>query len=577
MVCCAGLGCESSLIEAAKRQDDVQGYRRFLSRHPNSVHGSALRRSLERAFFRQAREADRPLAYREYLAAYPRGRYRPEARRRLAQLSLAGAKSEADYRLVLEHHGDDAVAPVALARLGDLMAERLLRDRDAGAAQSFLDQFADHPRRPAVNEHLARIVWVDLRGSIAELERFVQRFRETRFGSRAESALRRKMMEAVERTGDVELFEEFAARFPQEPNLPTLRQWVVLLQIESALRSLRFDRIDAIVSQGGATRLDTSAEVTRRLEQARRVQRTCRRQPVRCERLRQLARQAGPYRPTGSLVALRAQVFGPDPLRGALAITTIGSVDDTAAGKLLMELVGSARLPAVYQGVPALKDWLERRLPDSRARFAAGLLGKAHRSNRDEVQREAVLRILLGQVDLGRRRLRTLLGRNDGEAVALYLLVRHGNDPDRQLQRALLRHLSKRVDALVAGFPGELGPDSRLVALIAAHELEVIGEVAAEVFPDGAGQALGRRVRGIADGWRGRMVILGLRSAKEQLPSGLQQAMAAHGAGRLPALATLLASSDPVSRLLAFVHCRERQRLKLRTLARCAVRIERGP
>jgi len=77
---------------AAVEQDTLKGYREFLAAYPNSDQARRVRAILavrrEAAYWRRTVGADTPRAYWTYLHTYPKGPHIPDARRRLAMLSV---------------------------------------------------------------------------------------------------------------------------------------------------------------------------------------------------------------------------------------------------------------------------------------------------------------------------------------------------------------------------------------------------------------------------------------------------------------------------------------------------------
>ena len=531
-------GCESSRFVAAREQDTVQAYLRFSTDYPDSERSSWISSRVRLLRFRQARKVDRPLGYTMYLQQYPRSQYAQVCRERLAKLALAGARTPADYQLVVERYPGTPQAKQAVARVPRALATRALASADPMLSQLLLDQYPGCEQAGQVRAHLARLRYAKLADRRPALERFIQRFAGTAEAARARGRLRRLLVAEVAATRDARLLKQFKLRFPMAKESARL---TALVQQHARTRALARVDLKALASLAPTSPAGTA-----------RLVRWCTARARRCQAIRLRARAAAPWQPAARVAELRSQAFSPDQAAAWLALVTLGWSTDAAAGDALLDLVGSARLSTALLAERALWRWQARGHGQSSRRWLARHRQAVfHQANSDAQQRRGVLSLLAAN-QAGRQRLLQLESRPGRKLTATYLLLRlerrRGRPLDPQLLARFTRASEGRLRTLREGFPDTLNGDTLVAATLAEHELFAL-RLALDAVSGGAGQApssLHASVKAQLASWRSAMARASETFQPARLPD-LTARVARHQQGRAAALRALLRARDPLS------------------------------
>lgn len=547
------VGCESYRYRSVTGQDTKAAYIQYLEQYPEGGHAKEARARLEQIRYQEARKLDRPYGYHLYLQHHPRGRFARACRARLSHLALVRAKTVNDLILIQERYPATDAAAKASQRLPDWLARQALQSTKPSTSRKFLDRFGSHPMALRVQAHLASLVYGKLPEQQDDLESFIQQFSGTPEAAQALSRLERMLAAEVEETRDPERLTQFSSRFPKSSHR---------LRLERLVRNARIDRALA--------RLDLGAlEVLSKKDPAPAVQRLvkwCQRHRRRCEALRQLARQAGPWRPSTALSTLLRRTYDPDMQVAWGAISTLGWIPSQAAGEHLLELCGSGRLATVWAAIEALDTWIGQQRASHRRRWLVRLVKRSYRpSNPDEVQRFGHLCFLADDQQRGRQLLTELQSRPERRLTSSYMLARWERRHNRKLasRRTLSRLVESaraRVRWLKDAFPAEVHKDSLVTATLAERELFAIQGALRQVFrgqsPRPAG-ALSREVSGLLATWRARLA----RASKIFKPAKRSSAQEAgqHEKGRAGALRRLARVHAPFGREVAMALCRTSQ------------------
>jgi len=540
--------CEATRHAAAKREDTVEAYRRFLAQFPKSKRGDGVRMRLEALEFKRARSADRPIAYRMYLERYPSGRYARQCKARLARLSLDRARSVADLRLVMEKYEDTPEAAEARRRLPALLAAQVLASGDPAALRDFIQAYPGMKQTARVKRALARMRHGALGDDRHALEAFARELAGTPEAEQARQRARGLLEQEVALTGSTTLLRELRSRYPRSARIPELRRLVARRQARLAVLALDMGALERTgVASIGKVKVQ-------------RVLAHCKRRPERCRQVKEAARAAGPWRPTGGAPALRAAVHGQDIIAAWRTIEALGWSPDIAAADLLVELLGSARPSTARLAGRGLARWLGRATGKARGPgwLAGHLRRPPRRGNDDEAQRHGVLLLLAGKEVQGRAALEALAARPGRALTGALLLVQfdlaRGRKPPTALTAQLAAAAGARLKSLRDAFPAELNAESGVAALLAERELFVLERVLARlVDAGGAGDAVTRAHATAADALARWRVDLE-RDVKAFRPAAdpdLTAEVTRHERGRAAALRRLRAGRDPAGRAAA--------------------------
>jgi len=547
----AASGCEAIRYRSAAKHDSVAAYLQYLSHHPKGRHAAAARERVARLQYWDARRADRPVGYRTYLLQHPDGAHAGACRARLARLALTRARTAADLELVLERYPDSAEATEAEKRLPALLAREALRARDPAVAVQFLDRFPQSSEVPRVRAHLASLRYRHVAPRQADLEAFIQEFSGTPQGKQAMAKLEQLLRQRVAEGLDPRDLAQFRARFPLSPRLGGLEQLV---------EQERLRRAVALLDLAALAGMDN--------DEAGFLVRWCKQNAGRCDGLRSLAHSARPWTPAESLQKLRARSYAADPQQAWEAMVRLSFTRAPAAGDLLLELLGSVRLGAVWPAASALDRWVGRLSSNERRRWLESRLARAHHpANDDEAQRRAHLDLLDGK-EAGLIELRRLVSRPSRMLVAGFLLSRweqklgDGRPPSREALQRMSAAARARVVWLRDAFPAELHRDSLFAAVLVERELFALLQ-AIEAIRTSAGHAALEDVRreseALLAGWRRRLADEGKGAFAPARWPDVGETVSRHEQGRAAALERL-ARSGTAARLVAGAVCGGRDR-----------------
>ncbi len=544
--------CHAIRYSAVKEEDTAVAYRGFLASFPKSEHGPRIRERLEALDFKAARTEDRPIAYRMYLERYPSGRYAQESRRRLGRLGLARAKTVADLRLIMEQFEGSPEGAEARKRLPAAMAAQVLASGDEAVLQAFIREFPGVPESPKIKQALAGIRYSRLSEDRFELETFARNLAGTPEAAKARQRARILLEGEVESTGFEALFRELQSRYPRSARLPELQALVRKRRILAALTTLDLKALAAVRDQKIG-----SVEISKVLA-------SCHKRPKLCGAAVEAARDAMPWRPAGGLAAQRAAAYGQDLLAAWGAVEALGWAPDEASASLLLELLGSARLSTIRLAGPALDRWAGRAASSGMAaRWLRDRLRRPpRRGNDDETQRYGALLILAGQEQKGRRLLNALTSRPGRILSSGYLLASldtpRGKKPSADLLSRFIRAADGRLKSLEEGFPSELNNESGVAALIAEREVfslvQALTNILASAGPAEALSHLHVRAADTLARWQmelGREVKLYRRAEDPSLKALVNR----HEQGRAKALKSLLRGRNMAGKAAAMAIC----------------------
>jgi hypothetical protein len=551
LVILLGMGCESQRYRAATGLDTKAAYIRYLQQYPDGEHVKEARARLEQIRFQEARKLDKPFGYRAYLQHHPRGRFAKACRDRLSRLALTRAKTVNDLVLVQERYPATEAAGEAARRLPDWLARQALRSSEPSASRDFLDRFGAHAMAVRVQAHLAALVYDKLPEQQDDLESFIQRFHGTPEAAKALSRLERILAAEVEEARNPEQLTRFSSRFPKSSHRRRLELLVRRAQIDRALSRLDLEALKELTSKTASARA------------AQRLLKWCQRDRRRCEALRRLARQAGPWRPNATLSALVRRTYDADMQVAWQAITTLSWMPSPAAGEHLLDLCGSGRLATVWAAVEALEIWIGRLRAQHRRRWLARLVKRSFRaSNPDEVQRFGHLSLLAEDHRRGRQLLVELQSRPERRLTASYLLARWERRHNRKLASGhtlsrLVESAGARVRWLKDAFPAEVHEDSLVAATLAERELFAIQGALREVIQGQSARPAGALIREVASllaDWRARLARASKIFKPAKRASSGQEA-GQHERGRAAALRRLVRLHPPFGREVAMALC----------------------
>jgi len=551
-------GCEASRFGAALEQDSASSYRRFLALHREGDRAEEARRRLDRKIYEEAVRAGRPLGCHLYLREFPRGQGAAACRARLAGQALARARTPADLMLVIEQHPGTEEAGRAAERLPGLLAREALASTSAHRAQQFLDRYPEADEATRVRAHLAALRYPALADEPHALEGFATAFAGTPPASQALQRLERLLAEEVSVSGAADLFDQFRARFPDSSRLKELRRAVDARRLRRALTSLDLAALERLAS--GDDEPDDGPGAV-----ARQVVGWCRSRARRCQSLAALGRRAASWQPGLTVEALRAKVYDPDLDVAWRAIASLGRLDESEAGALLLDLIGAERLSTVWMAERALRQWLERRGAERNA-FTSVELRRAFREvNDDERQRRGALLLLVGQTAAAERLVAPLLSRPTRLLAASYLLLRSRRSPQATLLGQFVTASRGRLDWLKQAFPAEIHADSAVAAQLCEGELFSLERAVRAVVERGADGATGgagssglfelQRLAGqLLARWRLQLEKArpGYRPAEEPGPDAAELL---HQRGQETARRRLEADGSPVARLVLGAVC----------------------
>jgi len=550
----AGVGCESHHFTAARHKDTVQAYLRYLAQHPEGESAEQAQDRVEVLRYQVARQMNRPLGCRMYLDQYPEGKYVGDCRRKLARLALDRARTPADYQLIQERYWGSADAERSLARLPGLLAQQSIDRKDPAAMQGFLDRFPHSKEAPAVRAQLATIRYAAILPADRQgLESFSQEFAGTLEADRALKYIHDLLVGEVQQGRDPHTLEQLKARFPESPQLPRLAEVVRLRQVDQALTHLdlkALGRLEGVTASG---------------ESIPALIKWCKAKSRRCHALRAKIRQAHRWEPAQALPAMRALVFDADTLISWEAVAALGWTRDRAAGDLLLELMGSTRFSTIWAAEKALWRWFGRLPAADRPLWGQRHLRRAfHKSNSDEAQRAAYLRLLTGRSTAGTPLLKEIMGRPGRGMSASYLLniwQRRRNQPAASWASAAIRqHAMGRLKQLGDAFPERLHKDSLAAAILAERELfalsRALDQLGSGAVNRGSFSSIRREVSSTLSRWRAQ--ISGIK--KTFLPAAeprLEAEVTKHQQGRARALRVLQRDRNPVARAAVGAICRQ--------------------
>lgn len=506
-------GCESRSFRLAHERGTVGAYLRYLQAYPKGAHRRRALEALDDARFRQAARADRPYGYRAYLQAQGRrARHADETRRRLAEVALERAKDPAALELVSERYGRTPQGREARRRLAVAEAKVALQSKDEGQAERYLARYPNAVAAGAVRELLGALRFRKLRPQTVEIEAFLQKFAGTSWAPKALERLRRLLIAEVETHRSPRTLESFAARFPEDGQLPRLRRLVRARRVRWALSRLDLATLEKLAA---ATRPSSQPALPTRPKVRKPPKATlaqliaeCRRRAAACAELRSLARRALAWHPTLAPEQLQQRLQDADLQRVWQALAELGWRPETRAATLLYDALGEARASTVWAAAPALRGWLGRSPTGARARWVALKLRRPpHLANPDEMQRWAYLALISG--DKRERRegaglLRRLLDDKVRQLVAAHLLLMVRRRPDATLV-PLLGAARRQVDRLAGAFPPQVAKESVPAAALVERELFAVAQIvkhAQALRATSAGARLEQRIRMLLAQWR---------------------------------------------------------------------------
>lgn len=536
---CVLAGCQGGQYAATLREGTPASCLRFLERYPEGPRSAHVRQVLDSRRFNRARAADRPLGYHDYLRAQPDGRFVTAARQRLGELALARANDEDALVLVIERYRDAPAAKKARSRLADALAAAATASVDAEQIEAFLRDYAEHPRADDARIRLAALRYEGLEETVSELDDYVHRFGDTRWGKLAQRRLRDLLVREISASGDQRLLDQLAVRFPADPIVSKLAHTVQARRSWSALAAMDTEQLEIL-----AAKFPEGPEAE--------VLTWCQRQPAGCSRALRLSKAAGPWRPDASLDELEGHLYEADAAQNWRAMDALSWLHHPRAGNLLLELVGSQRLATVWAAERALGAWLARLGRQQRQRWTATQLRKTPREvNHDEVQRWGYLAVRLGKAGPGLGHLRRLAATPLRALSAGYLLSRLGH---REAKQALVAAASKRVAELKANFPAQLDSDSVAAATLMERDLFVMLEVSRTLAGSREAAQLVEDNRALLGTWRVRLARASPGFTAATFDSA-KPAVVAHRRGRTRALAQLLATKDRPPRRIGMAVC----------------------
>lgn len=505
-------GCESRSFRLAHERGSVAAYLRYLQAYPKGAHRRRALEGLDDARFREAARADRPYGYRAYLQAQGRrARHADETRRRLAELSLERAKDPAALELVSERYGRTPQGREARRRLAVAEAKVALQSKDEGQAERYLARYPNAAAAGAVRELLGALRFRKLRPQTVEIEAFLQKFAGTSWAPKALERLRRLLIAEVETNRSPRTLESFAARFPEDGQLPRLRGLVRVRRVRWAL-----SRLDLATLEKLAAARPSSQPVPSRRPKARKPPKPtltqliaeCRRRAAACAELRSLARKALAWHPTLAPEQLQPRLQDADLQRVWQALAELGWRQETRAASLLYDALGEARASTVWAAAPALRGWLGRSPAVARARWVTLKLSRPpHLANPDEMQRWAYLALIsggAGERREGARLLRRLLDDKVRQLVAAHLLLMVQRRPDATLV-PLLGAARRQVDRLAGAFPRQVAKEGVTAAALVEREIFALAQIvkhAQALRATSAGARLEQRIRMLLAQWR---------------------------------------------------------------------------
>lgn len=468
------------------------------------------------------------------------------ARKRLAELALRRAGSVADLRLLIERYAGTPEAKRASKRVADLLARAAMDSGDVTLLQAFLDDYPQHPMSARVEEQLAALRLSELDDDVVAIERFIDRHSQTAAAGRARERLAALQAAEVLESGDAVLLDAFNARFPEDPRLPQLRDRVRSRRVRRALVRLDLEALRDWSRPG----FDSPS--------VRTVARWCDRARRRCERLRQLAAAAAPWRPRSTLQQLRELMYGLDVLEAWRAIAALGMISHAAAGDQLLDAVASSRMLMVWPAEQALRRWLGHLTAQARRQWLSRELSRKPRPiNDDDLQRFAALALLGPHPSDGMVKLRSLLDKPGRTLAAAFLLVRAGQRGTAVSK--LVASVSERVRQLEQAFPNDIPQEGALTAAMAERELVVLAHVLATIKDppprlSAQNRAVQRRIDSLLAAWRPRLA----QATPEFRPANLDaldSEVDEHRRQRKRALLALLRRKDSTSRVVARAVC----------------------
>lgn len=477
-------GCQTAW-DRARREDSVDGWRRYLVDRADPEEREAARRRIEVLMIRDAERAGSVRAWARVLSDFPDGAYAARARKGLVEARRRTALARGDERTLarfLARHpaapGVDAVRRALAAR----RAEALERAPDLAAARALAEDFPDLPEADRARRVAEDLMLAAARtsGTPAEAERYLDAFPRGARRDEAIGLLEEARARAALSSGDERALRAFLADSPASARRGEVASKLALVLLARAERTLDPDVADsaaAVAPEGSAV-----------AQQATLLARALRRGGRRVATTREAVATLGQRFAVRPIPVLRELLASSDALETWDAVRELALSDDPASFDVLLEAAGAANALTAFTACAALPVVVGRLGLGERATERVRVLS-ARQANPEDRLRLGALRDALGDAD-------GALAAYEAAATAPVTAVAGGTlavlratdrgdlERARRLAGSLLEEVRARAASLA--LPGPDQADARAAAAPGAarslHALAVLaGQLAARL------------------------------------------------------------------------------------------------
>jgi len=220
-------GCASlqSQYQAARSENTVESYEKFLAKHPRGRYSTAIEKALDSARFKRAVKSEDAAALESLLKKpkYPKSDYVTEARETLARLkadNLRANESLNGYQVYYAEFGDTAAARDLKPAFDEFYGRHALSSNKLDVFTNYLEQFPQGRHAEDVRKIAERMWWSQRSASadLDDLRQYMDLFPKGNHVSAVGRSLENKLWaEAEDQATDVDLYLEYIQRFPDGP------------------------------------------------------------------------------------------------------------------------------------------------------------------------------------------------------------------------------------------------------------------------------------------------------------------------------------------------------------------------
>lgn len=214
--------CAEMAYKKASKANDIESYRKFVKKYPNSEYTRQVKNIIEDLYWRRISIQDTISVYNLYLQKYPVGKYTDNAEARIEELTWKGSKSIQDYQAYLKKYPMGRYVKDAEAKVEDIIYNKSESIQDY---QAYLEKYPKGKYVKQVKAKIEDIIWNASKesGEIKAYQSYLAKYAHGKYTGIAKDKIEKLFWEQTVDKDTIEAYQEYVAeyrggKFIQEAN-----------------------------------------------------------------------------------------------------------------------------------------------------------------------------------------------------------------------------------------------------------------------------------------------------------------------------------------------------------------------